>query len=60
MMDHLIRSSGHTVQNRPMRSVRWADIPQLSMRSWCCLLSWQQYWQQSGIGHSFSLEDWSP
>jgi hypothetical protein len=29
---HLIRSNGHIVQDRPSVSVRWADIPQLSMR----------------------------
>jgi hypothetical protein len=30
-----------------MWSVRWADIPQLSMPGACCPPSWQQYWQQS-------------
>jgi hypothetical protein len=28
--DLLIRKSGHIVQSRPLRSVRWADIPELS------------------------------
>jgi hypothetical protein len=45
--EHLIRSSGHIVQDRPLRSVRWADIPQLSIRGWRCPPSWQQFWQQS-------------
>jgi hypothetical protein len=44
--EHLIRSSGHIVQDRPLQSVRWADIPQLSIRGRCCPPSWQQYWQQ--------------
>jgi len=30
-----------------LQSVRWADIPQLSIRGWCCPPSWQHYWQQS-------------
>jgi quercetin dioxygenase-like cupin family protein len=29
-----------------MRSVRWADIPQLSTRGEGCPAAWQQYWQQ--------------
>jgi hypothetical protein len=45
--DHQIRSNGHIVQDRPLRSVRWADIPQLPTRDRCCLAAWQQYWQQS-------------
>jgi hypothetical protein len=43
----LIRSSRHIVQHRPMRSVPWADIPELSTRDQCCPAAWQQYWQQS-------------
>ena len=43
----LIRRSGRVVQNRPLRSARWADIPQLSARGGCCPAAWQQYWQQS-------------
>ena len=46
----LIRSSRHIVQDRPLWSVRWADIPQLSIRGWCCPPPWQQYWQQSPPG----------
>jgi hypothetical protein len=41
-----IRSTGHTVQDRPWWSVRWVDIPQLSIRVRHCLPSWQRYWQQ--------------
>jgi hypothetical protein len=43
----LIRRSGQVVQDRPLRSVRWADIPELSARASRCLAAWQQYWQQS-------------
>ena len=42
-----IRRSGRVVQDRPLRSVRWADIPQLSTQGGCCPAAWQQYWQQS-------------
>jgi len=45
--DPLIRSSGHTVQDRPLRSMRWADIPQLCIGDRCCPPSGQQYWRQS-------------
>jgi hypothetical protein len=45
--DPLLRSSRHIVQDRPLWSVRWADIPQLSRRVRCCPPSWQQFWQQS-------------
>jgi hypothetical protein len=38
------------VQDRPLRSVRWADIPQLSTRDRRCPAAWQQYWQQSAAG----------
>ena len=31
--DFLIRRSGRVVKNRPVRSVRWADIPRLSTRA---------------------------
>ena len=44
--EHLIRRSAQTVQDRPLLSVRRADIPQLSVRGWCYPPSWQQYWQQ--------------
>ena len=30
-----------------MRSMRWADIPQLSARDASCPAAWQQCWQQS-------------
>jgi hypothetical protein len=42
----LIRRLRQVVQDRPLRSVRWADIPQLSARNRCCPVAWQQYWQQ--------------
>jgi hypothetical protein len=45
--DLLIRRSGRVVQKRPLRSVRWADIPQLSTRGERRPAAWQQYWQQS-------------
>jgi hypothetical protein len=45
--DHQIRRSRRIIQDRPMRSVGWADIPQLSARVRCCLAAWQQLWQQS-------------
>jgi hypothetical protein len=45
--DPLIRRSGRVVQKRPLRSVRWADIPQLSTRGERRPAAWQQYWQQS-------------
>jgi hypothetical protein len=45
--DLLLRRRGRIVQGRPLRSVRWADIPQLSTRGKCCPAAWQQYWQQS-------------
>jgi len=45
--DLQIRRSGHTVQDRPSWSVRWADIPGLSVRVSGCPVAWQQCWQQS-------------
>ena len=45
--DLQIRRSGQVVQDRPLRSVRWADIPELSARDRRCPAAWQQYWQQS-------------
>jgi hypothetical protein len=46
--NHQIRRSRHIVQDRLLRSVRWADIPQLSARDRRCPAAWQQqYWQQS-------------
>ena len=39
--EHLIRSSGQVVQDRPLRFVCWADIPELSIRAWRCPPSWQ-------------------
>jgi hypothetical protein len=45
--DLQIRRNRRIVQNRPLRFVRWADIPQLSTRDRCCPAAWQQYWQQS-------------
>jgi hypothetical protein len=43
----LIRRSGHIVQDRPLRSLRWADIPQLSAWDAPCPAAWQQCWLQS-------------
>jgi hypothetical protein len=45
--EHLIRRSRHIVQGRPLQSVCWADIPQLSARGRRCPAAWQQCWQQS-------------
>ena len=45
--DLLIRRLRHIAQGRPLRSVRWADIPGLPISGRCCPPSWQQYWQQS-------------
>ena len=42
----LIRRSGRIVQGRPTWSVRWGDLPQLSMPGRRCPPSWQQCWQQ--------------
>jgi hypothetical protein len=45
--DHQIRRNRHIVQERPLPSMRWADIPELSTRDRRCPRAWQQYWQQS-------------
>ena len=45
--DLLIRRNGRIVQDRPLRSLRWADIPQLSAWDAPCPAAWQQCWQQS-------------
>jgi hypothetical protein len=45
--EHLIRRSGHTVQDRLVWSVYWADIPQLSRCVGCCPPAWLQSWLQS-------------
>src|SRR5215469_4108102 len=42
-----IRSSGHIVQGRLLRSLRWADIPQLSVWDAPCPAAWLQHWLQS-------------
>ena len=44
-----IRRLRQVVQDRPLRSVRWADIPQLSVSDRRCLAAWQQHWQQSRL-----------
>jgi hypothetical protein len=44
---HLIRRSRHFVQDRLLRSLRWADIPQLPAWDAPCPAAWQQCWQQS-------------
>jgi hypothetical protein len=46
-VDLLFRRSRHIVQGRPLPSVCWADIPELSVRIRRCPAAWQQYWQQS-------------
>ena len=43
----LIRRSGHIVQDRPLRSLRWADIPLMSAWDAPCPAAWQQCWLQS-------------
>ena len=43
-----IRRSRRIVQDRPLRTVRWADIPGLSSCVGNWLRSWQRVWQQSG------------
>src|SRR5580700_7982810 len=43
----LIRRSGHTVQDRLVWSVCWADIPQLFRCVGCCPPAWLQSWLQS-------------
>src|SRR5689334_15380148 len=45
--DHLLRRSGHIVQDRPLRSLCWGDIPHLPMPGGGCPPSWQQVRQQS-------------
>ena len=45
--EHLIRRSGQAVQDRPLRSVGWADIPELSTCVGCCSAAWLQSWLQS-------------
>jgi hypothetical protein len=40
--DLLIRRSGHIVQDRPLWSLRWADIPQLSAWDAHCPAAWLQ------------------
>lgn len=45
----LIRRNGRTVQDRPLRSVRWADFPELSARDRRCPATWQQRWQHSRL-----------
>jgi len=45
--EHLIRRSGHVVQDRPLRPVCWTDIPQLSAWDASYPAAWQQCWQQS-------------
>jgi hypothetical protein len=46
----LIRSSGQVVQDRPVVSALWADVPRLSAHERCRLAAWQQCWQQLGAG----------
>ena len=47
LVEHLIRRSGHIVQDRPLPVVGWADIPELSAQDRHCPAAWQQCWQQS-------------
>ena len=44
----LIRRSEHIVQDRPSRSVCWADIPELSVRDRRCPAAWQQSSERNG------------
>ena len=46
-VEHLIRRSGHVVQDRPSPVVGWADIPELSTCVGCCSAAWLQSWLQS-------------
>jgi hypothetical protein len=48
--DHLLRRSGHIVQDCLLRSLCWADIPRLSAWDASCPAAWQQCWQQSRPG----------
>jgi hypothetical protein len=41
-----IRSSGQVVQDRPVVSALWTDVPGLSSRADSRLRPWQQCWQQ--------------
>ena len=43
----LVRRSGHIVQDGLFRSLRWADIPQLSVWDAPCPAAWLQHWLQS-------------
>jgi hypothetical protein len=45
--EHLIRRSGHIVQDRPSPVVGWADIPELSTCVGCRPAAWLQSWLQS-------------
>jgi len=47
LQEHQIRRSGQVVQNRSLRSVRWADIPVLSTCVGRCPAAWLQCWLQS-------------
>jgi hypothetical protein len=56
-----IRSSRHIVQDRPLQSVCWAGIPELSVQDRRCTAAWQQYWLQSlrsvvRNGHGFRVD----
>jgi hypothetical protein len=47
-----IRRSGHIVQDRPLRSVRWAEIPELYPYVGCYSAVWLQSWLQSPLYRS--------
>ncbi len=51
-----IRRSRHVVQDHPSPSVRWADIPESSLRVRRCLAAWQQNWQQSRCLPSMAVD----
>ena len=45
--EHLFRRSGHIVQHRPLRSLRWADILQSFAWDALCPAAWLQHWLHS-------------
>jgi hypothetical protein len=50
--DLQIRRSGHIVQDRLLRSLRWADIPQLSVWDAPCSAAWLQSWRPGANSRS--------
>ena len=59
--DLLIRRSGHFVQDRPLQSLRWADIPQLSTWVRCRPAAWLQSEPRSLLIRRYlCVTPWSP